>query len=161
MVQSKSDFIKSFLPDQVENIELTQINMDATDLGLADILRNLNEVYPINSRTRNAIESGSTVIGVLCKTVTLEPMQGLFILVAADDLEFELISTNYIIICISEKTIRKQDLILDAIDNLTSYLIKNYRDTLPNLADFYRKFIYDMAEDDDSDDSDEDRYYDD
>ena len=88
-------------------------------------------------------------------------MQGLFLLVAADDLEFELISTNYIIICISEKTIRKQDLILDAIDNLTSYLIKNYRDTLPNLADFYRKFIYDMAEDDDSDDSDEDRYYDD
>lgn len=159
MVQTKQDFIKSFLPDQVENIELTQINLDATDLGLADILRNLNEIYPANSRTRNAIESGSTVIGVLCKTETLNPMQGLFVLVGADHLEFELVSTNYIIICISEKTLRKQESILDAIDNLTSYLIKNYKDTIPNLADFYRKFIYDMSEDeDDSDDTD---YYDD
>lgn len=161
MVQSKQDFIKSFLPDKVDNIELTQINMDATDLGLADILRNLNEIYPVNSRTRNAIESGNTVIGVLCKTTTLDPMQGIFLLVGADDLEFELLSTNYIIICISEKTLRKQELILDAIDNLTSYLINNYREAIPNLADFYRKFIYDMGEDDPDDSDDEDRYYDD
>ena len=36
MVQSKEDFIKSFLPDEVETVELTQINMDITDLGLGD-----------------------------------------------------------------------------------------------------------------------------
>ena len=44
MIQSKEEFIRSFLPDEVENIELTQINMDITDLGLADILRNLNKI---------------------------------------------------------------------------------------------------------------------
>lgn len=155
MIQSKEDFIKSFLPDQVENIELTQINMDATDLGLADILRNLNEIYPINTRTRNAMQSGSMVVGVLCKTTTLDPMQGLFILVSADNLEFELVSTNYIIICISEKTIQKAESINNAIFNLTEYLILNYKDVIPNLADFYRKFIYDPSEDEGDYDDDE------
>ena len=74
MIQSKEEFIKSFLPDEVEKIELTQINMDITDLGLADILRNLNKLYPYNTRSRNAIISGKTVVGVLCRTDTLSPL---------------------------------------------------------------------------------------
>ena len=65
MIANRSEFIKSFLPDEVENIELTQINLDITDLGLGDILRNLNKIYPANTRTRNAIISGRTVVGVL------------------------------------------------------------------------------------------------
>ncbi len=152
MIQSKQEFIKSFLPDQVENIELTQINMDATDLGLADILRNLNEMYPCNTRTRNAIESGSMVVGVLCKTTTLEPLQGLFVLIASDNLDFELISTNYIVICISEKTIKNAESINSTLYDLTEYLAANFNETMPNLADFYRKYIYDPSEDEDSDD---------
>ena len=86
MIQSKEEFIRSFLPDEVENIELTQINMDITDLGLADILRNLNKMYPYNTRSRNSIISGKTVVGVLCRTQTLSPLSGLFILICADHL---------------------------------------------------------------------------
>jgi len=151
MVQTKEEFIKKFLPDSIETLELTQINMDATDLGLADILRNLNALYPYNSRNRNAIESGTMAVGVLCKTKTLDPLQGLFVLVASDDLDFELISTNYLVICMSEKAIRSAEKIEDAIYKLTNYLVKNYKDSMPNLADFYRKYIYDVEGDESED----------
>ena len=151
MIQSKEEFIKEFLPETVTALELTQINMDATDLGLADILRNLNSLYPYNSRSRNAIESGTLVVGVLCKTKTLDPLQGLFLLVSSDDLDFELISTNYLVVCVSEKAIRSSEKIEDVIYKLTNYLVKNYKNSMPNLADFYRKFIYDMDADENED----------
>lgn len=151
MLQTKEEFIKSFLPDEVESIELTQINMDITDLGLADILRNLNKMYPFNSRSRNLIISGRSVIGVLCKTSTLDPLSGLFILIASDDLSFEIIATNYLVVCLSEKVIRDEDSILNAIYNLTSYLVNNYKNVIQNLADFYRKYVYDPSDMDDDD----------
>ena len=154
MVQSKEDFIKSFLPDEVETVELTQINMDITDLGLGDILMNLNVMYPYNSRSRNSIISGKTIIGVLCKTETLYPLSGLFVIIGADHLmdKFEMMSTNYLVLCLSEKTMRTDDSINNAIYNFTEYLIQNYRDTIKNLASFYRQFIYDPSELVDSDD---------
>ena len=154
MIQSKEEFIRSFLPDEVENIELTQINMDITDLGLADILRNLNKMYPYNTRSRNSIISGKTIIGVLCKTETLYPLSGLFVIIGADHLmdKFEMMSTNYLVLCLSEKTMRSDDSINNAIYNFTEYLIQNYRDTIKNLASFYRQFIYDPSELVDSDD---------
>ena len=154
MVQSKEDFIKSFLPDEVETVELTQINMDITDLGLGDILRNLNVMYPYHSRSRNSIISGKTIIGVLCKTETLYPLSGLFVIIGADHLmdKFEMMSTNYLVLCLSEKTMRSDDSINNAIYNFTEYLIQNYRDTIKNLASFYRQFIYDPSELVDSDD---------
>ena len=148
MIQSKEEFIRSFLPDEVENIELTQINMDITDLGLADILRNLNKMYPYNTRSRNSIISGKTVVGVLCRTQTLSPLSGLFILICADHLidKFEMMATNYLVLCLSEKTMRSDDAINNAIYNLTDYLIANYRDTIKNISDFYRKYIFDPSE---------------
>ena len=153
MIQSKEEFIRSFLPDEVENIELTQIKMDITDLGLADILRNLNKMYPYNTRSRNSIISGKTVVGVLCRTQTLSPLSGLFILICADHLidKFEMMATNYLVLCLSEKTMRSDDAINNAIYNLTDYLITNYRDTINNLSDLYRRFIYDPSETEDSD----------
>ena len=159
MIQSKEEFIRSFLPDEVENIELTQINMDITDLGLADILRNLNKMYPYNTRSRNSIISGKTVVGVLCRTQTLSPLSGLFILICADHLidKFEMMATNYLVLCLSEKTMRSDDAINNAIYNLTDYLIANYRDTIKNIGDFYRKYIFDPSEMDDND-SDNDYY---
>ena len=159
MIQSKEEFIRSFLPDEVENIELTQINMDITDLGLADILRNLNKMYPYNTRSRNSIISGKTVVGVLCRTQTLSPLSGLFILICADHLidKFEMMATNYLVLCLSEKTMRSDDAINNAIYNLTDYLIANYRDTIKNISDFYRKYIFDPSEMDDND-SDNDDY---
>ena len=148
MIQSKEEFIRSFLPDEVENIELTQINMDITDLGLADILRNLNKIYPYNTRSRNAIISGKTVVGVLCRTETLSPLSGLFVLICADHLidKFEMMATNYLVLCLSEKTMRSDEEINTAISSLTNYLVVNYRDTIKNLAGFYRKFVYDPSE---------------
>ena len=159
MIQSKEEFIRSFLPDEVENIELTQINMDITDLGLADILRNLNKMYPYNTRSRNSIISGKTVVGVLCRTQTLSPLSGLFILICADHLidKFEMMATNYLVLCLSEKTMRSDDTINNAIYNLTDYLIANYRDTIKNIGDFYRKYIFDPSEMEDND-SDNDDY---
>ena len=114
MIQTKEEFIRSFLPDEVENIELTQINMDITDLGLADILRNLNKLYPYNTRSRNAIISGKTVVGVLCRTETLAPLSGLFVLICADQLidKFEIMATNYLVLCLSEKTMRSEEKII-------------------------------------------------
>lgn len=159
MIQSKEEFIRSFLPDEVENIELTQINMDITDLGLADILRNLNKMYPYNTRSRNSIISGKTVVGVLCRTQTLSPLSGLFILICADHLidKFEMMATNYLVLCLSEKTMRSDDAINNAIYNLTDYLIANYRDTIKNISDFYRRFVYDPSEMDEND-SNNDNY---
>ena len=158
MVQSKEEFIKSFLPDDVENVELTQINMDITDLGLADILRNLNKLYPYNTRSRNSIISGKTIIGVLCKTETLNPLSGLFVIIGAESAleKFQIMATNYLVLCIPEKTMRSDDLINEAIYNFTKYLVENYKDSIYNIADLYRKFIYDASEDDSDDDSQDD-----
>ena len=160
MIQSKEEFIKSFLPDEVEKIELTQINMDITDLGLADILRNLNKLYPYNTRSRNAIISGKTVVGVLCRTDTLSPLSGLFILICADHLidKFEMMATNYLVLCLSEKTMRSEEKIDNAIYNLTDYLVNNYSETIRNLADFYRRFVYNPSELDESNSNNNDDY---
>lgn len=160
MVQSKEDFIRSFLPDEVEEIELTSINMDITDLGLADILRNLNSLYPYNTRNRNSIMSGKKVVGVLCKTETLAPLSGLFILICADSLidKFEIMATNYLVLCLSEKTMRSDEKINTAIINLTDYLIANYRDIIRNLPDFYRKYVYSSDEEDYDQDYETDEY---
>lgn len=150
MVQSKEEFIRSYLPDEVEDIELTSINMDITDLGLSDILRNLNHLYPYNTRSRNAIMSGKKVVGVLCKTETLAPLSGLFVLIGADSImdKFELMATNYLVLCLSEKTMRSDECISKAILNMTDYLVKNYAEIIRNLPDFYRKFVYSPDEDD-------------
>ena len=161
MIQTKEEFIRSFLPDEVENIELTQINMDITDVGLADILRNLNKLYPYNTRSRNAIISGKTVVGVLCRTETLAPLSGLFVLICADQLidKFEIMATNYLVLCLSEKTMRSEEKIDNAIYNLTDYLVNNYSETIRNLADFYRRFVYNPSELDESNSNNNDDDY--
>ena len=62
-----------------------------------------------------------------------------------------MMATNYLVLCLSEKTMRSDDAINNAIYNLTDYLITNYRDTIKNLSDLYRRFIYDPSETEDSD----------
>ena len=52
---------------------------------------------------------------------------------------------------------RSDDKINNAIYGLTEYLVQNYRDTIKNLPDFYRKFIY-FPEDGELDDSQDDDY---
>lgn len=146
MIHSKEEFLRSFLPPKVKDMDFVHINLDITDLSVSDILRNLHKSYPPNSRTRNAIISGNMVIAILCKTETIEPLKGLFLIIANDDLQFEIYSSNYVVLCISEENIRSDEAIADTINKITGYLADNFSDQIYNLADFYRKFIYDPYE---------------
>ena len=66
-----------------------------------------------------------------------------------------MMATNYLVLCLSEKTMRSDDEINKAISGLTNYLVVNYRDTIKNLANFYRKFVYDPSEMDENDSDDD------
>ncbi len=146
MIENKVDFLKTFLPPSVKDIDYTQINLDITDLSFSDILRNLNKLYPPNSRNRNAIENGEMALGVLCKTETLEPYSGVFLLVCQKDLEINILSRSYIVLCISEQRIKSEMALMDLMEDITGYLIKNYYEIMRNLPDFYRKFVYNETE---------------
>ena len=146
MVENKVDFLKTFLPNTVKDIDYTQINLDVTDLSLSDILRNLNKLYPPNSKNRVSIESGEMVLGVLCKSETLEPYNGVFILVCQKDIDVEIVSCNYIVLCISETRIKTELALQELMDDITKYLISNHSQYMRNLPDFYRKFVYNESE---------------
>lgn len=146
MIENKVEFLKTFLPPSVRDIDYTQINLDVTDLSFSDILRNLNKLYPPNSRNRNAIENGEMALGVLCKTETLEPYSGVFLLVCQKDLEVNILSKSYIVLCISEQRIRTETSLMDLMEDITGFMIANYYETMKNLPDFYRKFIYNETE---------------
>jgi len=143
MIGSKEEFLKTFLPESVKEIIFTQINLDITDLSLSDILRNIDSTYPPNTRKRNAIASGTMAVGVLCKTETLDPMQGIFLLIGGGDLDLHLVSRRYIVIYVNEAKIRSDRKISDAIQKVTDSLVAIFKDDIDNLGDFYRKFIYD------------------
>jgi hypothetical protein len=146
MINSKEEFIKSFLPESVKDLDYAQINLDITDLSLSDILRNIHKTYPLNSRLRNSIVSGQLVVTVLCKTDTLEPLKGLFLLITNDELNFEIISSNYVVLCISESNIKTDEDISDVVEKVTRYLANNFDGVISNLGDFYRKYVYDPYE---------------
>ena len=55
-------------------------------------------------------------------------------------------SKDYIVLGISESTLSSNDKILDMLDKLTTYLIKNYAEVLPNFEKFYSLYIYDAYE---------------
>ena len=40
MTTTKQEFVKTFLPESVRDISFAQIDLDITDLSLADVLRN-------------------------------------------------------------------------------------------------------------------------
>ena len=68
-----------------------------------------------------------------------------------------MMATNYLVLCLSEKTMRSDEKINNAISDLTNYLIVNYNDTIKSLSNFYRRFIYDPSEMDENN-SDNDDY---
>ena len=146
MISNKEEFLKAFLPDTVKEVEYTHINLDTTDLSISDVLRNLNKLYPMNSRARMQLEGGELALAVLCKTETVDPYGGVFILVSSKQLEISISSSNYIVLCISEDRIKTEKLIQDLMEEITSFLIMNYAKTMRNLPDFYRKFVYNETE---------------
>jgi hypothetical protein len=150
MVSNKNEFIKTFLPHNVAEISFAQIDLDISDLSISDILRNINKAFPKNSRNRNSITSGNMIVSVLCKSELLYPVSGLLLVVAGSDINIELISKNYIIISVSEDKITNDDNIKLILDNITKYLVGNFKDILKNFNDFYIKFVYDLYENESS-----------
>lgn len=146
MIESKEQFLATFMPEKVTQIQCAQINLDITDLSLADVLRNLNKAYPKNTRLRNAIMSGNMIAAVLCKTETLDPLNGIFLILTNDEIEFELVSKNYIVLTVAESRITNDEEIMVLINKITKYLVKNFKNSLADLTTFYTKFIYDPME---------------
>ena len=146
MTTTKQEFVKTFLPESVRDISFAQIDLDITDLSLADVLRNVNRTFPENSRTRNAISSGQFAVGVLCKTELLYPLSGILLIVTGDDTEIEIVSKNYVVIGVSEDSIKTNDDIHHILDSITKYLIVSFRNSIVKFNEFYSKFVYDAYE---------------
>lgn len=146
MVANKKEFIRKFLPDKIEDVSFAQIDMDITDLAIADVLRNINTTYPKNSRIRNAIIGGRVAVGVLCKTELIYPLSGIFLIVSNGETPINIVSKNYIVISISEERIVNDDEIKLVLDDITRYIIKEFKFTIPKFKDFYVKFVYDPYE---------------
>lgn len=146
MTTTKQEFVKTFLPESVRNISFAQIDLDITDLSLADVLRNVNRTFPENSRTRNAIISGQFAVGILCKTELLYPLSGILLIVTGDDIEIEIVSKNYVVIGVSEDRIKTNDDIRHVLDSITKYLIVSFRNSILKFNEFYSKFVYDPYE---------------
>jgi len=143
---SNKEFIQTFFPSGIDEISYVQIDLDITDLSVADILRNINKTFPINSKDRNSITNGNFVVGILCKSEKLDPMAGLLLLITNDTNNINIVSRNYIAISIPESKIQNEEDIKETLDNITHYLIKNFKDVIIEFANFYVKYIYDNYE---------------
>lgn len=146
MTTSKQEFVKTFLPDTVESINFAQIDLDISDLSLADVLRNANKTFPKNSRIRNAIASGHHAVGILCKTELLYPLSGILLIITGNDTEIEIVSRNYIVIAVQEDSITNDDDIKVILDDITKYIVTSFKDSIEKFEEFYVKFIYDAYE---------------
>lgn len=149
---NKVEFIRTFFSDSVKEIHFVQIDLDITDLSIADILRNVNKTFPSNTRERNKIISGDKVVGILCKSKYLDPMTGLMLLICGRDIEINAISKNYILIGVNEAKIINDDVIAEVLDNITKYMIKEFNNCIDSFNDFYVKYVYDIDSDDEYDD---------
>ena len=146
MTTTKQEFVRTFLPESVRDISFAQIDLDITDLSLADVLRNVNRTFPENSRTRNAIQSGQFAVGVLCKTELLYPISGILLIITGDNTEIEIVSKNYVVIGVSEDRIKANNDIRHVLDSITKYLIVSFRNSIVKFNEFYSKFVYDAYE---------------
>lgn len=146
MGSPKEEFLNSFLPSSIRDLDYTQINLDITDLSLSDVLRNINKLYPQNTRSRMAIEGGEMAVGVMCKTDTIDPYNGVLLLVCGKGVEINITSCEYIVLSISEDRIKTEEGLMDLISDITGFLVTNYSSEMRNLPDFYRKFVYNETE---------------
>lgn len=143
---ARYQMLRNVLPENIKQVNFANIDMDITMLSVADILRNIAKSFPKNTAMRNAIANGQMAVCVLCKTDLLKPVSGLIIVVCDDGASVHIKSKDYIVLGISESTLSSNDKILDMLDKLTTYLIKNYAEVLPNFEKFYSLYIYDAYE---------------
>ncbi len=149
-MRDKKEFIRECFPDlRIEDIHFTQIDLEITDLSIADVLRNVNKVFPTNSIDRNKIATGQKVIAILCKSKYLFPLSGVMIIIARDDITLNIISKNYIVISVSESAIKNSSDIAEVVNSVSSYFVKEYADVIENLKDFYIRYLYDKDSDED------------
>lgn len=138
----KKTFIKSFFPDTVKDMNLIEMNLDITDLSLADILRNVNKTFPVNSRERNKIKDGEKIISIVCKSEYLDPLSGIILIITNDDMDINIVSKKYMVLAVSEEYLKDDEQIKYCLDNLTTYLCQSYKDTILKFEEFYVKYIY-------------------
>lgn len=146
MIGSKKEFIRTFLPENIEDISFSQINLDITDLSIADILRNINSTFPIHSRNRSRIEGGSYAVAVLCKSETIDPISGILLIITNGTNEIEVYSKNYIVITIDEEKIKSEESIQKVTENITRFLISDFKNIFDDFNSFYVKYVYNEYE---------------
>ena len=149
-MRDKKEFIREYFPDlRIEDIHFTQIDLEITDLSIADVLRNINIVFPINSIDRSKIANGQKVIAILCKSKYLFPLSGVMLIVAREDIQMNIISKNYIVISISESAITNGEDIIEVVDSISTHFINEYSESIESLKDFYVRYLYNSEDDDD------------
>lgn len=140
---AKYQMLKDIFPEKVKSVNFATIDMDVTMLSVADVLRNIDKTFPKNTSARNAIANGQMAIAVMCKSELLKPVSGMLIIVCGDGAGINIRSKDYIVIGVAEETISSADKILDMLDKLTLYLIKNYGEIIPSFEKFHTLYIYD------------------
>lgn len=149
---SKAEFIARLLPNTYEEVKYLQLDLDVTDLGIADILRNVNKSFPKNSKDRNRIASSEKAITILCKSELLEPVAGILLIICGENSdEINIFSSNYMVLTISESFISSDRGIAIIIEKITDYLVSNFKEEIADFATLYSKFIYDPSDEDEDD----------
>ncbi len=137
----KKGFIKEFLPDTVEDINLVQIDLDVTSLTLCDILRNINTTFPLNGKRRSDIINGKNVVMVIARSEMIEPFAGIILLVG-HELDIRVRSRNYLIIAVDEEEIRDEDTLTELNSDIMVYLAEAMRGVVPNFLEFSNRCLY-------------------
>ena len=139
---NKTDIIRKFLPDKVTDIITVQIDLDTTQLGIADVFRNLNKAYPQSTRERANIRDGRLVIGILCKSELILPYKGIIFLVTNDETDVKGTACKYILYAVPESNIQTNAEIFTMCQEIGIDLAKNVNlDTKK-----YPEFVYDDYE---------------
>ena len=140
-MNDKKTFIKTFLPESVSDLQLVHIDLDQTGLTICDILRNINKVFPINSRDRHEMIDGHKVIAAICRSDLLEPIHGI-VLIISHDIDIQTESKKYVLITVDEGDIRNEDDLNEVNDAIFMYLMNTIRDNVLNFNEFYLKHLY-------------------
>ena len=138
----KRKFIADFIPG-AKDISIVTINLDSTDFTFGDVLRNVNRAYPITGRERNKIISGEHAVALILKSKYLDPLSGIVFIICNDSEKINIISRNYIVISISESSIRNPDDLTTTIDSLGDYFREHYQYDIEHFEELYKRYVYD------------------
>lgn len=133
----------TFLP-KCRDVKFTQIDLDISDLGVADILRNINKLFPKHSRAHQQILNGDLSLIIKCVSEYLSPMDGLVLIITNDNKTLNITARNHIVAVISVDKISDDEEVKNIMKDFLSYILKEYRNSLDDLNAFCVKYIYDI-----------------